>query len=134
MRRLELEQLMNIEVTTGSRTESTVGQSPAAVYVITQEDIRRSGASVWGANAVNFPLGDRQKFVYGFGYRLIDSFFSKSGVDNGFIFFWNRPQRDTQLFSGFVQDQIAVIKNRFSVLFGTKIEHNDFTGFELQPT
>ncbi|HLA83678.1 MAG TPA: TonB-dependent receptor plug domain-containing protein [Thermoguttaceae bacterium] len=35
---------MNAEVSTVSRTESTVGRSPAAVYVITNEMIRRSGA------------------------------------------------------------------------------------------
>ena len=82
----------------------------------------------------NFPLGQRHEILYGFGYRLTDSFFSKSEADNGFIFSWDRPRRTTQLFSGFVQDQIALIKNRFSILLGTKIEHNDFTGFEVQPT
>src|SRR3984957_2626080 len=38
-----LEDLMNIEVTTVSRKEQKLSQAPAAVYVITQEDIRRSG-------------------------------------------------------------------------------------------
>ncbi len=45
LRELGLEQLMNIEVTTVTRRESTIGESAAAVYVITQEDIRRSGAT-----------------------------------------------------------------------------------------
>ena len=35
---------INMEVTTVSRTGSTVGRSPAAVYVITNEMIKRSGA------------------------------------------------------------------------------------------
>ncbi|MBN2217797.1 MAG: TonB-dependent receptor [Pirellulales bacterium] len=35
---------MDMQVSTVSRTESTVGRSPAAVYVITNEMIRRSGA------------------------------------------------------------------------------------------
>ncbi|MBC8873066.1 MAG: TonB-dependent receptor [Planctomycetes bacterium] len=35
---------MDVEVSTVSRTASTVGQSPAAVYVVTGEMIRRSGA------------------------------------------------------------------------------------------
>ena len=34
---------MNIEVTTVSKKEQKASQSPAAIYVITQEDIRRSG-------------------------------------------------------------------------------------------
>src|SRR5258705_9617867 len=41
---MEIE-LMNVEVTSVSRRESTVGQSPSAVSVITQDDIRRSGAT-----------------------------------------------------------------------------------------
>ncbi|NQT13830.1 MAG: TonB-dependent receptor plug domain-containing protein, partial [Planctomycetes bacterium] len=35
---------MDMEVSTVSRTESTVGRSPAAVFVVTGEMIRRSGA------------------------------------------------------------------------------------------
>ncbi|OHB69626.1 MAG: hypothetical protein A2V70_15665 [Planctomycetes bacterium RBG_13_63_9] len=51
---LDLEQLgkvdvvvpsMDVEVTSVTRTESTVGRSPAAVFVITPEMIRRSGAT-----------------------------------------------------------------------------------------
>ncbi len=38
-----LEDLMNIEVTTVSKKEQKLAQAPAAVYVITHEDIRRSG-------------------------------------------------------------------------------------------
>src|SRR4051812_29596913 len=40
-----LEDLMNVEVTTVSRKQQKLSQSPAAVFVITQEDIRRSGAA-----------------------------------------------------------------------------------------
>ena len=82
----------------------------------------------------NLPIGDRQKFVYGFGYRLVDSSLEKSEIDNGFIFTWDHPRRVTNLFSAFAQDQIAAVKDKLSVLLGTKIEHNDFTGFEIQPT
>jgi len=45
LKKLNFEDLFNIEVTTVSRTQSTVGQSPAAVFVITPEMIRRSGAT-----------------------------------------------------------------------------------------
>jgi iron complex outermembrane receptor protein len=38
-----LEDLMNIEVTTVSKKEQKLSQAPAAVFVLTQEDIRRSG-------------------------------------------------------------------------------------------
>jgi iron complex outermembrane receptor protein len=40
---LSLEDLMNLEITSASRKEQRLGDVAAAVYVITQEDIRRSG-------------------------------------------------------------------------------------------
>src|SRR5262245_34867016 len=40
-----LEDLMNIEVTTVSKKDQKLLEAPAAIYVITQEDIRRSGMS-----------------------------------------------------------------------------------------
>ncbi len=42
---LSLEQLGNVEVTTASKEPEEVWHTPAAIYVITQEDIRRSGAT-----------------------------------------------------------------------------------------
>ncbi|MEJ2701112.1 MAG: TonB-dependent receptor [Sedimentisphaerales bacterium] len=42
---MSIEELMNIEVTSVSKKEEKVFETPAAVYVITQEDIRRSGAT-----------------------------------------------------------------------------------------
>src|SRR3569832_1838748 len=42
---LSLEQLMQVEVTTVSKTPERRFDSPAAVFVLTQDDIRRSGAT-----------------------------------------------------------------------------------------
>jgi len=41
---LSLEQLGDVKVTTASKEPEQVWRTPAAIYVITQEDIRRSGA------------------------------------------------------------------------------------------
>ena len=43
--RLSLEQLMDIEVTSVSKKPEKIAKAAAAVFVITQEDIRRSGAT-----------------------------------------------------------------------------------------
>jgi len=43
--KLSLEDLMNIEITTVGKRPQRMSQVPAAVYVITQADIRRSGAT-----------------------------------------------------------------------------------------
>jgi iron complex outermembrane recepter protein len=45
LKQLSLAQLGDLEVTTTSKEPVKVSQTPAAVYVITQEDIRRSGAT-----------------------------------------------------------------------------------------
>ena len=45
LRRLSLEELMQVEVTTVSRTAQAGTVAPAAVFVITQEDIRRAGVT-----------------------------------------------------------------------------------------
>jgi iron complex outermembrane recepter protein len=45
LNQMSLEQLGNVEVTTASKEPEQVWQTPAAIYVLTQEDIRRSGAT-----------------------------------------------------------------------------------------
>ncbi|MFZ5524228.1 MAG: TonB-dependent receptor plug domain-containing protein [Pseudomonadota bacterium] len=42
---LTLEELSNIEITSVSKRSELLSDAPAAIYVITQEDIRRSGAT-----------------------------------------------------------------------------------------
>lgn len=42
---VSLEDLLNIEVTSASKKEQKLSKTGAAIYVITQEDIRRSGAT-----------------------------------------------------------------------------------------
>jgi iron complex outermembrane receptor protein len=45
LRQLSLEELGAVEVTTASKKPEPVWRTPAAIYVLTQEDIRRSGAN-----------------------------------------------------------------------------------------
>lgn len=42
---MDLEQLMNIKVTTASKKSESIDDAPAAIYVITQEDIRLYGSN-----------------------------------------------------------------------------------------
>ncbi len=75
-----------------------------------------------------FHVGDSQQFVWGLGYRSIrdrnDSSFSVSLQPN---------QLTLNHFSAFVQDEISLVDKRLRLTFGSKFEHNDFTGFEVQP-
>src|SRR2546423_7262610 len=45
LKRLTLDQLMNIEVMSVSRRPERLSEAPSAIQVITQEDIRQSGAT-----------------------------------------------------------------------------------------
>src|SRR5260221_12503971 len=44
-KKMSLEELMNLDVTSVSKQSEPYGQAPAAIQVITQDEIRRSGAS-----------------------------------------------------------------------------------------
>jgi iron complex outermembrane receptor protein len=45
-----------------------------------------------------------------------------------------RDRLREQLFSAFVQDEFKLIPDRLSLTAGAKVEHNDFTGLEFQPS
>ena len=71
----------------------------------------------------------RHHFVYGGHLRL------SHGRDIGTAGFRFEPEeRTTGLVSGFVQDEITLRANRAFLTVGSKFEHNDFTGVEVQPT
>ncbi|HHT9125876.1 MAG TPA: TonB-dependent receptor plug domain-containing protein [Candidatus Brocadiia bacterium] len=75
-----------------------------------------------------FLLGERQEITWGMGYRLV-----ADKLRGSFDISLDPEERQTQLFSTFLQDQITVMENLWLTL-GSKFEHNDFTGFEIQPS
>ncbi len=75
-----------------------------------------------------FQLPLRQEVVWGVSYRSMDDRFRGKGI----VALEPADSRD-ELFSGFVQDQIALLDSLHLTL-GTKLEHNGFSGFEYQPT
>ncbi|MCI0684852.1 MAG: TonB-dependent receptor [Gemmataceae bacterium] len=79
-----------------------------------------------------FPLTCRQKLIYGLGYRLVDVNFQGSQFDGAFAV--GDAQRSLNLYTGFVQDEFTLVKDRLLFIAGSKFEHNAFTGFEYQPT
>jgi iron complex outermembrane receptor protein len=74
-------------------------------------------------------LGARHDLVWGLGYRLMNDH-----VANTTLLAFLPAHVARQWFTGFVQDEIALVPDRLHVALGTKIEHNDYTGFEIQPS
>lgn len=75
-----------------------------------------------------FHFGQRNNIIWGLGYR-----YTHEADQNAPGLEFLPPTLDQNLFSGFVQDEIMLIKNLFFTL-GTKVEHNDYTGFEEEPS
>lgn len=75
------------------------------------------------------PIGDRNKFIWGAGYRLM-----ADEVDNSAVLAFLPARRNLQLFSAFLQDEITVLEDRLFLTLGSKFEHNDYSGFEFQPS
>ena len=74
-----------------------------------------------------FSLGPLGRVVWGLGYRRTHDAVIEAPALGFFPAVLNQ-----NLYSGFVQDEIAVLKN-VSFTVGTKLEHNDYTGFEFEP-
>ena len=74
-------------------------------------------------------LGDRNDLIWGLGYRH-----TRNNVRNHTLLAFLPAQVTRRRYSAFIQDELHLVKDRLSVTAGTKLEHNDYTGFELQPS
>ncbi|MFZ5774913.1 MAG: TonB-dependent receptor plug domain-containing protein [Thermodesulfobacteriota bacterium] len=76
-------------------------------------------------------LGRRHDVVWGLGVRHINDRFRDSqplGIN------FTNYSRGTDLVSAFLQDEITLVEDLLKMKLGTKIEHNDYTGSEVQPS
>ncbi len=76
----------------------------------------------------NFSVGDRNKVTWGAGYR-----FTHDQNDNSPTLAFSPAPLNQNLLSTFVQDEIK-LQDDLVLTAGTKVEHNDYTGFEVQPS
>src|SRR5262249_6764051 len=74
------------------------------------------------------PLGKRQEFTWGLGYRI-----TADNVDNSAVVQFIPDHRTQQLVSAFLQDEIQLVPDKLKLTLGCKFEENDYTGFEIQP-
>jgi iron complex outermembrane receptor protein len=75
-------------------------------------------------------LPGQQNFLWGLGARVSPSNAVQRVPTIDFL-----PHRLTdQIYSGFLQDEISFFDRRLAVTVGSKLEHNNYTGFEVQPS
>jgi iron complex outermembrane receptor protein len=74
--------------------------------------------------------GKRNNILWGAGYRWINDESQHSTIIVGFL-----PEtRRMDMYSGFIQDEISIVPDRLKVTLGSKLLHNVYTGFEVQPS
>ncbi len=73
-------------------------------------------------------IGSAHQLTYGLGFRLMDH-----QVTNLALFAFLPERKTLRLYSGFIQDDIMLVRDRLQFTIGSKIEHNSYTGFEYQP-
>lgn len=75
-------------------------------------------------------LGGRHRVVWGAGFRQQDSTYRGTLPVLAFL----PPEVRRQWLSAFVQDELAFLDDRLRLTVGTKMERNDYTGWEFQPS
>ncbi len=120
----------------GRLTRTWSDRAGLEVQAYFDHDWRDDAARVnGGADTVDFSvehrfgLGERQDVIWGAGYRRSVMRAEQTQPTLGV----SRDEVRTDLFSVFVQDEIRVLPDRLTLTAGLKVEHNSFTGIELQP-
>src|SRR4029077_20860900 len=67
--------------------------------------------------------------VWGLGYRV-----SNDDEGNTSVLAFLPAHLSRRWLSGFAQDEVPLGTDRLHLTLGTKIEHNDYTGVEFQPS
>ena len=75
-----------------------------------------------------FAWGSRQQIIWGGEYR-----FTHDEVGEAPLVAFLPPTLDQNLYSGFLQDEIK-LREQLRLTLGSKLEHNDYTGFEVEPS
>jgi len=77
-----------------------------------------------------FQIGRYHRVLWGAGYRRMNDMSGHSTLFVGFV-----PEtRAMDLYSGFLQDEISLLPEKLRLIIGSKIIHNVFSGFDVQPS
>lgn len=71
----------------------------------------------------------RNRVIWGLGYR-----YTRTTVDDNSFAHTSFNYRKDSVLNGFLENEISLIENELRFTFGSKIEYNDFTKFEFQPS
>jgi len=83
-----------------------------------------------------FRIGGAHDILWGLGYRYIDSQVTAHRAPASGLYTYKLTPTDHKfkLFTGFIQDRISLADGQGELTLGAKLEHNEFTDFEWQPS
>lgn len=73
-------------------------------------------------------LGSRHDLMWGLAYR-----YSYDSINSTPLASLTKPSEGLNLYSLFLQDEITLVPNTLALILGSRFEHNDYTGWEIQP-
>lgn len=76
-----------------------------------------------------FDASQNHEITWGVGYHR-----TADNTRGTFSFYLDPEDYVLNVYSGFVQDRISLISEKLALILGTKLEHNDYTQFEYQPS
>ena len=131
----------------GSRDVNQRGQSLTAQWRGSQQAGTETMAQVWYSRTElkHFALSEQrdtfdvelqrtralspdQTLVWGLDYRI-----TRDDIQNGPVFGVQPTGRHDELYSLYIQDSINFPDNGLRLTLGSKFEHNDYSGLEIQP-
>jgi iron complex outermembrane receptor protein len=77
----------------------------------------------------HFRIPWQQEITWGLAYRV-----TSDDITAVPTIVFTPSQRTDQIFSAFMQDEIRFLAERLRLTIGSKFEHNDYSGFEVQPS
>ncbi len=76
-----------------------------------------------------FPVRERHDILWGLGVRI-----TGDEVHSGAVLAVEPERATDYVYHAFFQDEITITPERLSLTVGSKFEHNDYTGYEFQPS
>lgn len=67
--------------------------------------------------------------IWGVRYR-----YTKDDFTSPFLMEIDPASRSDDIFSAFIQDEISIVEDKLFLTLGSKFEHNDYSGYEIQPS
>jgi iron complex outermembrane receptor protein len=76
-----------------------------------------------------FAAGDKNNLLWGIGFRVMQDI-----INNSPALSFDPRKRNMDFLSAFIQDQIILVPRHLQLTLGSKILHNVYSGWELQPS